>query len=210
MSSGPNGMDFDVTQHELLSTGQLGHLAKTINSGGGFSVKAAGADRGRRATSGYMVGQPGMGMDYPVGDIHPGHIASYAIARRDALAKPDHYLGGWQGEDPVRGSLDVAKRFPTGQRGSRSTAKLSAAKSNQEGIGIVDAQGDYGGTINNPNYRKERGHGYRQPTLKDASWAFPATPEGQPRAQSSRRSTFHGSLPPRGEGRPAGPFRKAQ
>lgn len=205
MSSGPNGMDFDVTQHELLSHGQLGHLAKTINSGGGFSVRAAGADRGRRATSGYMVGQPGMGVDYPAGDIHPGHIASFAIARRNELAKPDHFLGGWQGENPVRGSLDVAKRFPTGQRGSLSKAKLSAAKSNQEGIGIVDAAGDYGGTINNPNYVEGRGHGSRTVTLRDASWAFPKSTG--PRQPSSNR-TMVSRVSARGEGRPAGPLQR--
>ena len=203
--------DFDITQHEMLTGHPFRQLANTINEGGGFSVKAFGHDRGRRATSGYMVGQPSQGHDFPSGDVHPRELEMYTVSKVDHLEKPDHFLGGWQGEDPVRASVDVAKRFPMGQAGSRSRAKMSAASSNQEAVGMVDAGGDYAGEIKNPNYVKDRGHGYRTPTVKDARWAFPTSAEqGRPRPSSPRQSRANGPLGPRGEGRPAGPVRRAQ
>ena len=195
-----NEFDFDITQNEhippaelrALSSRQFNALSRVINTGGGFSVKAIGSSAeepaGRRATSGYMVGMPGRGQDLSIGAVSGADIEGYVTAKTDLLSKPGMYLGGWQGQDPVRASVDIAKRFPRGKRGGLTGAKALAARSNQEAIGVVGPTAGYEGEVMNPNYNPERGHSERPLSVKDAEWIAPRTPAGQPKAPSSRQA----------------------
>jgi hypothetical protein len=142
----------------ILSSNQFDVLADTINTGGGFSVKVAGDQGvGQKAKDGYMVGMPGYGRDFSPGSVAGSDLESYAVENQDVLSEPDVYMGGWQGTDPIRGSVDASRRFDRSASGIVG-ARDAAIVSNQEAIGEVDKRGGYVGDINNPYYVSSVGH----------------------------------------------------
>lgn len=130
-----------------LSAGQAAGLARTINKGEGFSVKAFGPNAGRAASDSYMVagisGAPEGKIPDPVSGVH---IRNYAGAHEDALVPEDRYLGGW------RGTLDVSKALPRGDRSDPyNMAKLEATTAamiaGEDAVGEIDENSDYVGDI---------------------------------------------------------------
>jgi hypothetical protein len=171
----------------MISRQQFQGLADRLNVvDGGYSHKVAGPGEGTDAKAGYMVGIPGHGIDLPEGSVTGGQLEAHARSNEALLSQPEVYQGGWNGSMPPRASVDVSRRFPTGQRGSRSAAKVLAARGNQEGIGEVDASGGYAGTIANPNYKEGAPQTGRALSIKDAAWAFPQS--SGPKAPSSKQS----------------------
>jgi hypothetical protein len=163
----------DDGMHNMLSQQQLRALADTINTGGGFSVKAAGDDAGTNAADAYMVGVAGQQKDFPINQpVTVEDLDTFVTDRADILSAPGMHIGGWMGENPVRASVDVSQRFPRTQSGLEG-ARFAAAESNQEGIGNVDVDESYVGTIDNPYYNAPAG----QPeprgmvTLFESDWA---------------------------------------
>lgn len=161
---------------------QFDNLAQAINEDGGFSHKVAGPGAGTDAKHAYMVGQGGH--DFEPGEISGGQLRDFAVANYDRLSAPDMYLGGWQGSNPTRGAVEPSRAYPRGERGSRTKAKLDAASTNQQAVGVIGDE--YEGELNNPNYKEGAGHGKRALTTKDASWAFPES--SGPKAPSSKQT----------------------
>ena len=116
----------------------------------GFSVKAFGSNAGERATNAYMVGTGGV--DFPNSNPTASEIEDVANANETALRRHDMYLGGWGGQEPVRASLDVAQAFTRGSKMSQVETLRTAARFNQEAIGVVDNSGNYAGEVKNPHY----------------------------------------------------------
>jgi len=171
----------------MINKQQFQGLADRLNVvDGGYSHKVAGPGQGTDATSGYMVGLPGHGIDLPEGTVRGDQLEAHARANEALLSQPEVYQGGWNGSKPPRASVDVSKRFPVGQRGSRSAAKVLAARGNQEGIGEVNAAGGYAGTIPNPNHMEGAPQTGKALSVKDAAWAFPESTG--PKAPSSKRT----------------------
>lgn len=160
----------------MISQEQFQKLADKINVGGGFSHKVAGAvggplGRGERAKHGYMVGMPGYGKDFPVDQPVTGaELEQHAVGHQSLLSAPDVFMGGWQGRDPTRASVDASVRFDRSASGLVD-AREAATLSNQEAIGEVGFRGGYVGDVPNPYYRSERGHQQRiDPTLFESEW----------------------------------------
>lgn len=203
--------------HEHISQEQVGELAGTLNQGGGFSVKAVGPGAGMQATDGYMVGIPGYGRDFPVGDTDPADINKYINDYHDLLAQHDIFLGGWQGSNPKRGSVDVSRRFgrEMGWSGVMA-AKRAAVQGNQEAIGVVGtpkSPSGYLGDIKNPNYDPTGGHEERGLSQADEDWVkqgwvtIQTGSEAQPRVtRMARRSSAEFGNTTR---MPGGPVRRA-
>jgi hypothetical protein len=160
----------------MISQAQFQKLADKINLGGGFSHKVAGAvggplGRGERAKHGYMVGMPGYGKDFPVDQPVTGaELEQHAMGHQSILSDPDVFMGGWQGKDPTRASVDASVRFDRSASGLVN-AREAATLANQEAIGEVGFRGGYVGETLNPYYRSERGHQQRiDPTLFEYEW----------------------------------------
>jgi len=159
--------------HNMLSQAQLGALANTINTGGGFSVKAAGPGVGTSASDSYMVGIAGQQVDHPPNvPLAVSDMDKFVSDRAGMLAEPGVYMGGYQATDPVRASLDVSESFPRTEEGLRS-ARFATAASNQESLGEVDPQGGYVGSIDNPFYNYSAGQDAPRDmvTLFEGDWA---------------------------------------
>jgi hypothetical protein len=155
---------------DLVSSKQFQMLADTINKGRGFSHKVAGSDKGYKAKHGYMVGMPGLGKDFPAGAVSATDLEGFAASQKDVLSESDVYMGGWQGENPKRGSVDVSRRFDRSESGLVS-AREAASISNQEAIGEVGWRGGYVGDISNPNYVESVGHNEKsQLNLFEDKW----------------------------------------
>lgn len=161
---------------------QFDRLAQAINEDGGFSHKVAGPGAGSDAKNSYMVGQGGH--DFPPGEITGGQLRDFAVQNYDRLSPPDMYLGGWRSPAPVRASVEPSRAYPRGERGSRTKAKLDAASTNQQAIGVIGEK--YEGDLDNPNYKEGAGHTKHALTTKDAAWAFPESTG--PKAPSSKRT----------------------
>jgi hypothetical protein len=166
---------------------QFDRLAAAINEDGGFSHKVAGPGAGTDAKHAYMVGQGGH--DFPPGDVSAGQLRDFSIENYDRLTPPDIYLGGWQGSEPTRGAVEPSKAYPRFTRGASSRAKLDAATTNQQAVGVI--YDDYVGQLNNPNYVEGAGHARHKPTKRDVEWAFPQRMGPRPtRNPSSKQTTI--------------------
>lgn len=88
----------------------------------------------------------------------------------EALSEPDVYLGGWQGEDPVRQSVDVSKAYNSRTAAGRYGGKLAAAETNQESVGVIKS-GEFVGELEYPYYRSGAPQTGRNPDLFDSAWA---------------------------------------
>lgn len=142
------------------------------NAGGGFSVRAYGPKAGELAKDAYMVGIPGYGQDYTP-EVDLGQARKFVQTRRGVLSRTDHFLGGWQGSNPLRTTLDVSRSYsPLGGKHAEMRARLTAARGNQEAIGKVDPESQYAGNIYNPNYDPAVPQTMRTLTAADRSWAF--------------------------------------
>jgi len=159
--------------HNALSKDQLDFLAKKINENEGFSVKAVGPAAGTPTADAYLVGIAGLGKDFPVDKpIKGSQIKRFAKSNEEVLAQPEMSLGGFQAQNPTRASLDVSQEFPTTTAGLQA-ARLESVASNQEGIGELDPEGGYAGTIDNPYYNYAAGQRRQRPqvTLFEGDWA---------------------------------------
>lgn len=158
---------------DYLSQSQLQGLADIMNAGGGFSVKAVGEDAGKYAENSFMVGVPGHGRDFPVGDTKASDLGQFISDKEDILREPPMYMGGWRGGDPARGSVDVAKAFPRTSWDSVIAAKAAAIRGNQEAIGAVGTRESgtaYQGDIKNPYYTAGAGHAGREVQPHELAW----------------------------------------
>jgi hypothetical protein len=156
----------------MISRAQFQKLADVINTGGGFSHKVAGPQQGKKAADAYMVGMPGYGKDFePDQPVSGADLEQFAQEEQSVLSQPEIYMGGWQGADPVRASVDISQRFDRSLTGSLVSARVAATTANQEAIGEVDKRGGYVGDIVNPYYRSDRPQSFREdPTLFESSW----------------------------------------
>jgi hypothetical protein len=155
-----------------ISDKDLQTAIDSANAGGGFSVRAYGPRAGELAKDAYMVGIPGYGQDYsPKVDL--GQARGFVQTRQGILSRNDHFLGGWRGSNPVRTSLDVSRSYsPLGGKRAEVSARLTAARGNQEEIGKVDVESQYAGGVPNPNYNPAVPQSMRELTAADRSWAF--------------------------------------
>lgn len=93
----------------MLSHGQFKDLAKTLRSGGGFSVNV---NTGQSPETGFMVAAPGSReQKRPAATVEGRHIHAFATAQdnKPQLSRSDRYLGGWGGRTVA--SLDVSQNI---------------------------------------------------------------------------------------------------
>jgi hypothetical protein len=91
----------------MLSSGQFKEMAKTLRSGGGFSVNVKS---GKSPETGFMVAAPGsQELKRPSPDIEGRHLQSFVSQNKGELSRSDRYFGGWGGK--VVASLDVSQNI---------------------------------------------------------------------------------------------------
>jgi hypothetical protein len=162
-----------MSARDHLSPPQVQMLVDTINSGGGFSIKAAGQGAGTYAENSFMVGVPGHGRDFPVGDTTVDDMHQFISDNDSVLRQPGMNMGGWQGSNPKRGSVDVAEAFPRVSWQAVVDAKTAAVQANQEAIGAVGTRRsptEYQGDIKNPHYDAAAGHAGRAVQPHEQAW----------------------------------------
>lgn len=122
----------------------------------GWSVKAFGPEAGYVARNAYMVSLPKSEVEEPVSN-QPStkELRDYQEKHREALSKPRTYHGGWLPGEGKQGVQDVSIRYGKEDPESLKSAAMDAVMHEQEGIGIVNKAGRYGGTINLPKHLSE-------------------------------------------------------
>lgn len=144
----------------MLSRKQMGHLL--ADEPEGFSVRAYGPGVGERAQHGYMVATEGQGQDYvPSASVDEG--MSFITSRESVLRQPENYFGGYQGDEPPRTALDVARKFPETFTGNVG-AGIQAVRLNQEAYGHLAGPTEYT-DLSNPHYQPGAGHAARAVSL---------------------------------------------
>jgi hypothetical protein len=91
-----------------LSMGQFKGLHNDMMASpgveGGFTVHAV---TGERPTEGHMVAYPDTErLTSPASASKPSHIANFARQNREALSRPDTYMGGWKPDSDQFTTLD--------------------------------------------------------------------------------------------------------
>jgi hypothetical protein len=156
-----------MTTQDSLSREQMGHLL--ANKPEGFSVRAFAPDVGENAHHGYMVAIEGHGQDYhPSASVDEG--MDFVARREEALRKPEHYFGGYQGSDPERTALDVARKHPDTFSG-HVAAGTQAMRLNQEAYGLLGEPDDYT-DMPNPYYESGAGHHARTVNMEQMGTAI--------------------------------------
>ncbi len=156
---------------QRISNKDLKTAVGAANAGGGFSVRAYGPQAGQMPDSAYMVGIPGYGEDFtPAATV--AQARDFVRSRKNVLTRGDHFLGGWQGSNPQRTSLDVSRAFtPLSSKRAQMSARMLAVRGNQEAIGVVPEGGGYAGEYGNPFYQPNALQAGREMTTAERSWA---------------------------------------
>ena len=160
---------------KVLSREQMGHLL--ADEPWGFSVRAYAPGVGDRAQHGYMVATEGHGQDYtPSASVDEG--MDFIANRESVLRQPEHFFGGYQGDEPSRTALDVARRHSDTFTGHVAAA-TQAMRLNQEAYGHLGAPTDYT-DLPNPHYEPGAGHAARAVSLAQMGTAISAARKRHP------------------------------